>query len=288
MARPNHHWVFDHFPPETRTERAGHQIGYLGETFPGRYVEGCQIFDVDRVISLGCPEVDCEYFELTDLLEAALDAKQTFTFLEAGAGFGRWSARAAMAAKHIGAQAHIVMIEGDPTHAKWAREMMVLNQVENFSLIEAALSASSGKDTFIVRGPGYENPAAWYGQSLGRSTGLAPCSLAANGWDGIEVETVTLADAIGERPRIDLIDFDIQGAEGEVIAASINILNERVRRLCIETHSPEIERDLRAMLANAGWTPLRDLPLNATTLTPFGSVTMPGGGLQSWINPRLY
>jgi FkbM family methyltransferase len=277
---PGHHWVFDHFPPWPHFQRARHQTGYLGETFPGRFVKGAQVYDVARRLPPDYPWVESEYYELTDLLEAALDAGDTFTFIEAGAGFGRWSARAAIAARRLSKTPHVVMIEGDPVHARWAHEMMELNGIDEFRLIEAAVAGKRGKAPFLVDVPeGFfrpgerTTPAEWYGQSLASSAGLARCD-ANSDWRVIEVDTVTLADVLADLDHVDLIDFDIQGAEGEVIAGSLDLLTRRVRRLCIETH--------------AGWMLLRELALNATTATSFGAISMPSGGLQSWVNPRLY
>lgn len=309
-ARPDHHWAFDYFPPQLWPEKAGHQTGWLGETFPGRFVEWAQVQDFDRLIPPYYPPVGSEYYELTDLLEAIVDAKETFTFVEAGAGFGRWSACAALAARGIGiADPQVIMIEGDPVHVRWAREMMALNGIGNFRLVGGALAAEEGKDLFVIDVPEgmfkegqRTNPAGWYGQSIAGLSGLNPSAfveqcdatyeghpvLIGGDWRAIEIDTVTLADVITDVEHVDLIDMDIQGAEGVVIAASIDLLTRRVRRLCIETHSADVERDLRRILGGAGWVLLRDLPLNATTETPFGAIAMPNGGLQSWINPRRY
>jgi FkbM family methyltransferase len=309
-SAPEHHWVFDHFSPRSHLERAGHQTGYLGETFPGRFVQGARVADADWLLAPAFPVIEAEYYQLTDLLEAALDAKGVFTFIEAGAGYGRWSARAALAARRIGKAAHVVMIEGDPVHAQWAREMMALNRVDDFDVIEAALGAEHGKALFIIdvpegffRAEARTSPAEWYGQSLVASTGFRTSSFAVQGddvryggqpvhaagdWHAIEVETVTLAAVLADLGHVDLIDFDVQGAEGAVIAASLPLLNEKVRRLHIETHSVDIERGLRRLLPDAGWICLRDLPLSSTMQTPFGQIAMAGGGLQSWINPLLY
>src|SRR5215831_15955410 len=92
IIRRDHHWVFDYFAPQPWPEKAGHQTGWFGETFPGRFVEWVQVHDFDRLIPPYYPSVGSEYYEITDLLEAVIDAKATFTFVEAGAGFGRWSA----------------------------------------------------------------------------------------------------------------------------------------------------------------------------------------------------
>jgi len=170
--------VFDYFPP---LPNCRYPTGYLGETFPVRFVEGATTSDVDRLIPGSHPPIESEYYELTDLFEAGLDAGRSFTFVEAGAGYGRWSARAALAAHRIGLEAHIVMIEGDPVHARWAREMMALKGIENFAVVEAAPAAERGKEFYVVAAPGFTEPAAWYGQSLARPVGLSLGAFAPRG-----------------------------------------------------------------------------------------------------------
>jgi hypothetical protein len=60
-------------------------------------------------------------------------------------------------------------------------------------------------------------------------------------WEGIKIKTKPLASIICDRPLIDLIDMDIQGVECEVVASSVDVLTERVRRVYVETHSTEVE-----------------------------------------------
>jgi hypothetical protein len=48
------------------------------------------------------PPFDYEYFEWVDLLQAVKEAENTFTIVEVGAGYGRWSSRAALAARQLG------------------------------------------------------------------------------------------------------------------------------------------------------------------------------------------
>jgi hypothetical protein len=45
--------------------------------------------------------------------------------------------------------------------------------------------------------------------------------------------------------------MDIQGAEGEVVVSSVDLLTERARRFYVETHSAEVERAIRETLDRA-------------------------------------
>src|SRR5436190_9555453 len=96
---PSQHWVFDYFPPRSIPVPAQHQSDYVGTLTPAHFLEGCSVKDVDSEQRAIYPRLDQEYFEWTDLLEAVLDADKSFTMVELGAGFGRWSARGALAAR---------------------------------------------------------------------------------------------------------------------------------------------------------------------------------------------
>jgi FkbM family methyltransferase len=274
----------------------------------GRYLEGYPVKDVDSEQPAAFPQLDYEYFEWTDLLEAVFDADESFTMVELGAGFGRWSARGAFAARRRGIEdIRLTMVEGDPVHEEWLHDHMRLNNVDGYKLVAGAVAAKSETALFIFdvpegffNHPGRTNPAAWYGQSLARSASLGDPQptreiykgrkvwMVGGDWKAIEVPTFSLEEILAGQQRIDLIDMDIQGAEGEIIPTFAGLLTDRVRRMCIETHSPEVEAKIRGTLTNAGWLCLRDYPQYTVATTPFGPISFGGGGLQSWINPRLY
>jgi hypothetical protein len=83
-----------------------------------------------------------------------------------------------------------------------------------------------------------------------------------------------------------MIDMDIQGAEFYVVAAAIDVLNSRVRRMHIETHGQGIEDNLRPLLAGQGWECLNDYTCYSGSDTRYGRIEFVGG-VQTWVNPRL-
>jgi FkbM family methyltransferase len=182
-----------------------------------------------------------------------------------------------------------------------------LNGITNYAVFAGAVAARTETALFVVDvpdgffgRPGRSNPAAWYGQTLARSAYLGDAKptfekykgrnvwKVGRDWKAIEILTFSLSDILVGLDCVDLIDMDIQGAEDEVIAGAIDLLTARVRRLFIETHSQEVEQQIRASLRAGRWRCLRDYPLQTTTQTPFGPINSSGGGLQSWINPQLY
>jgi len=84
---------------------------------------------------------------------------------------------------------------------------------------------------------------------------------------------------------VDLIDMDIQGQELVVLEAAKNVLQRKVRRVHIGTHSTEIEDGLRDLFLSLEWQCVHDYGIGATRETPFGEIDFQDG-VQGWINPR--
>jgi hypothetical protein len=80
--------------------------------------------------------------------------------------------------------------------------------------------------------------------------------------------------------------MDIQGHELAIVSAGIALLNDKVKRVHIGTHSAEIEHGLRELLRAQGWSCLFDYAGGGTSETPWGAFHFQDG-VQSWENPRL-
>ena len=248
------------------------------------------------------PSFDEEYFEWVDILEAVDEAVDAFVMIELGAGFGRWCVRAATAARRkLNCQFHFAAVEPEPDHFRWISEHFRDNDIDprQHDLIWAAVGAQSGFVPFWVGAAD-----GWYGQAISDEPPPPPPDLSARRrlkarsilgrppadstkdravtW----VPCVTLADVLAPYPKVDLIDVDIQGAEYEVLASAIRLLNERVRRLHIGTHSPEIEQQLRQLFSANRWENLNDYPCQSSATTPYGTILF-GDGVQTWLNPAL-
>lgn len=248
------------------------------------------------------PDVGEAFFEFKSILEAAKAAGPRFTFVELGAGFGRWSCVAALAARRLAKDYRLHMAEVEPQHLEWIPDHMSDNDISpaKYTVFPFAVG-ETGTIPFYVEGPstlGAANARDWYGQSAvhaeyrdqlteveGSYFGR-PMKALSNGFYSIDVESRPLIDMIGGIEFIDLIDMDIQGAEVDVIPASIEFLNARVRRMHIETHSAEIEARLRALLVDQGWSIIHDFPQATKNVpTPFGRADFVGG-LIDCLNPR--
>jgi FkbM family methyltransferase len=300
------HVVFSQFEACNVTAPDGLFVDWLGERIPGALVEA-HLFG-ERSASGGdrtnmCrprgyfPPFNEEYFEWIDLLESALQASGVFTFLELGAGYGRWSVRAACAARQLGKRYQLGLAEAAPKHVSEIHEVMAINGVSrsDYTIFECAVAKERGEGVFVVEWP-TGNPPVWYGQALTRNSMSGaviagehkgvPLWRMSDGWGVIKIEQRPLSGIIAGYSRIDLADFDLQGMEAEAIDEALSMLTDRVRRLHIGTHSHEIEARLREMLSGAGWTCARDYPCLQENDTPFGRIPFVDG-VQTWINEPL-
>ena len=261
----DHHPIFSHFD---RSE-------FISDSFLGTVSRRCFTSEAmrEKVTAcdpLGLPAFNEEYFEWIDLLESikAWKPGSLYTFMELGAGYGRWSVRAAFARP----LARIIAVEAEPTHYVWMKQNFEDNglQGDRFKTIQAAVSDTPGLCGFLAG-----RPAEWYGQRI-----------AEPGEDGRITPCVTLAELLKLVTLVDLIDMDIQGAEVRVIKAGIEELNSKVKRLHIATHDPETEVNLRRAFHQEGWRMAWDFSGGGTNATPFGLIEFQDG-VQSWVNKRF-
>ena len=250
---------------------------------------------------------DEEYFEWVDLLESVVAASGTYTMIDLGAGYGRWSVRAAYAVKQYNPQlrCRLIAVEAG-THEFTAGCGGIFRITASASLkhelIHAAVCEQPGKVYFYIGGPRGGPfdlpPSAWYGQALtkdyefrskakrdGKYAGFK-VYLHESGWRSIRVPSISLRTILKKLDRVDLIDLDIEGQELVTLTAAVAGLDAKVKRLHIGTHSAEIEAGLRQLLSDHGWRCLADYPLLQTSETPWGVISF-GNGVQSWVNPRL-
>lgn len=293
---PRYHPVFALLTPYSGEPAPGFVIDFLGIKTRCEFLGGA----VASAMPGAPDEPNEEYFEWIDLLESIMAAKEQFTMMELGAGYGRWSIRAAAAVRQLRRLPfHLVAVEGEPRHYQWLQQHMVNNHIppDACTLINGVVSDHRNDVLFYVGSPsGDSNEAAsWYGQAIikgyeapdksrsGDYEGQEVVTLK-SGWKSIRTRSHLLTDILPDTDRIDLIDLDVQGEELKVIAAAIETLDRRVVRLHIGTHAHDIEVGLRQLLRQHGWTCKADYPCAQTNQTPWGPVQFVDG-VQSWVNP---
>lgn len=290
------HPVFSDFRGWSGQAPEGLSVHWIGDKTPARFYG--QPWQPHARSGVEYPPFDEEYFEWIDVLEGARDARGTFVFLELGAGYGRWSARAACAARQLGKSFRLGMAEAAPRHITQLLEVMEVNGINPslFDVYKSAITARHETINFVVGWPGGKEPPSWYGQAItsnsmqgaeliGEHDGF-PLWRMLDDWKVIKIPAMPLSEVIKNYQVVDVADFDLQGAEADAIEESLDLLGERVRRLHIGTHGHDIEARLREMLQARGWLCLRDYPCHGESDTPYGRIAFVDG-VQSWINPKL-
>jgi FkbM family methyltransferase len=268
QSKHTHHEVFSRYQRWSGVVPAGFEVDFHGARSRTAFFRMMQPHPQDRDESPTYPPFDEEYFEWIDLLEAVALARGRFTMMELGAGFGRWIARGAAAARQRELPCHLVAVEAEPTHFEWMIQNLQDNGVgpEDCRLVCAAVTGKDGKVGFQTG-----DAATSYGQSIGGTT---------------EVEAVSLATLLGPLDTVDLIDLDVQGAELEVLTEAVEPLKHKVKRVHVETHSGGLHADIHRLFRRLGWKPHFLYEGNTVDWTPWGRINFQGG-TQSWLNPRL-
>jgi FkbM family methyltransferase len=285
---PQEHPLLRDIKPWSGRARAGFDVNFLGQATDVRFVAGWDTPDrlIDRDAWPPFYPANEETFELLLMLEAIRDAGDHFTMYELGAGYGRWMVAAACAARAIrpSLALRFVGVEAQPDHFRWMQQHFRDNDLDpsQHRLIEAAI-VGDARQVYLVDDP--NSSTYWYGQfatSNPTETG-APCGFE-NG-RARRVKTLSLSKLLAAEKFVDLLDMDIQGAETEVVPASMASLTACVKRLFVETHSDRAYEVCTKAFSAAGWT-LRDNFERGDHDTAFGRISF-DDGVQTWINRHL-
>src|SRR4051794_17567633 len=144
--------IFSRFPCWEGEVLPGWSVNFLGvKTRDDFFLEHPSLREPTSV-QTAYPPLDEEYMEWIDLLEAVVEANERFTMVELGAGWGRWLANGAAAARQLGTEVRLVAVEAEPTHFEWLRLHLETNGVdaETATLHRAAVAAEDGTVGFRV------------------------------------------------------------------------------------------------------------------------------------------
>jgi FkbM family methyltransferase len=299
-----HHPSIRAITPATVLAHPAFEVDFLGtrtrRAFSGGRPQTVDLAEGPRPVTPPYPSFDEEYFEWIDVLESVEEASDHYVIVEIGAGYGRWSMRAASAVRRKpGCRFHCVAVEAEPDHFRYLLEHFRDNGVDPSSheVTWAAVSRSPGFVPFRIGSAG-----EWYGQRIApdppvpmpdvrerrrlkaRSVLARPPLVTGADSTVMWVPCVTLAEVLASHARIDLLDIDVQRAELDVLEPAMDRLDERVRRIHIGTHTPRLERRLRELFRAHGWTSIHDYPCHRPSVTPYGEVTF-ADGVQTWLNP---
>ena len=225
-----------------------------------------------------------EYFALLHAMDRA--EPDAFSIVELGASFGPWTCAAAVEARHRGVERiRLTAVEASHLHFERIQYHLAVNGVSaanaELNLVHGAIATEAGTLYF----PKVD--------SLNDNGGQAVETARDRDYIGREIEheavTAYTLDQVLPEGVTDLLHIDIQGTEGRLLAANIDLIDGRVRTMFIGTHSRRIEGELLDLLHGHGWVLLRERPCQfgyrAEIADTVGWTTRDGG--QVWANPRL-
>ena len=214
--------------------------------------------------------------EISALLRSVAEARDEFAIMELGAGWGPWISLGGHLARGRGLPIKLMGVEGSSEHVSYMQTHLSDNQFvpSQFEVLHAAVGTFDG----IARFPKLVDPASTWGAEAEFDSDSAPVS---------EMEEVPCASLITLLKRMPILDFlhsDIQGAEADVFTAAIELVNLRVRRVCIGTHGRFVEGQLLKLFASHGWSLESEEP--CTVVQDGRKVANIADGVQVWRNQR--
>lgn len=267
-----------------RQPRAGHNVNFLGvavpiEVFPFLANTGGTLDQIPIPANY-----HADMAEWAAALRPVELARDTFTMIELGCGWGCWMVNTGVVAKRRGLAIELIGVEGDPLHVDLCHRTMAANGIGTgeYHVVRGVAAASSGIALFPRRREGEDN---WGFEPIFGATEQQRDDLVANGsYESLEM--IALADVIGDRPFIDLLHIDIQGGEGPLVREAAELLTDKVGYILIGTHSRMLEGGLMTALFDRGWRMEIERP--AIFSLENGLPTIRVDGVQGWTNPRFH
>lgn len=133
----------------------------------------------------------------------------------------------------VGAAGRVFAFEPLPRNLTYLRRHLRLNNVQNVTVIEAAVLDHAGVASIAEGPPG----------SVGSMAHIAP-----GGNQQVRAVTVDELVATGQAPRPDYIKIDIEGAEGRALAGARSTLDRHHPTMFVATHGPKVHEECRRVL----------------------------------------
>lgn len=209
-------------------------------------------------------------------------ARNTFTMIELGCGWGCWMNNTGVAAKKKGLSVNLIGVEGDPGHVAFATEALTANGFRpgEYTIHHGIAASTAGKALFPLQ----EHSGASWGLEPLFDVSDADSEALLKGGKYMSLQQHVLNDIARDLERVDLLHVDIQGGEQTLIPSAMPFLCEKVAYLFIGTHSRQIEGLMMDCLLKAGWILEIERPAIISAGARPGIVV---DGVQGWRNPRL-
>ena len=178
-------------------------------------------------------------------------ARDRFTVIELGCGWGCWMNNTGVAARRAGLEVLLAGIEGDPGHLDLARDICAVNgfDLAQVTLHHGIAAGRSGTALF----PRQEPAGGGWGSEPILSASDEECRAALGTGSHVALPMIPLAELAAPFARVDLLHVDIQGGEATLVSECLQTLNEKVAYLVVGTHSRQIEGSLFGTLLRSGW-----------------------------------
>lgn len=272
-----------HAVPHVRA-RPGYLVNFLGVAVDPKFAPESLAGREGQVEGLPTPATwHADIAEWGAALRSVELARDTFTAIELGCGWGCWLNNTGAAARRAGLRAHLIGVEGDEGHIAFAHEAFATNGFSpgQYELHRGVAAAVSGIALF----PRQAQAGAHWGLEpiFGASEEQRREAVQSGRYDALPM--VPLSELAARHNRIDLLHVDIQGGEAALVAGCVETLNAKVAYLVIGTHSRQIEGRLIEVLLGAGWEMEVERP--ALLAINSGTPVVRADGVQGWRNPRL-
>jgi FkbM family methyltransferase len=222
--------------------------------------------------------------EWAGVLQSVLDARGRFACAELGAGYGPFVVGAALAARGRGiGDINLVAVEGAQTHIDFMREHFTDNSLnaDDHHILCGVVGTYDGAAVFPrLSDPSTEWGAEAFFGGAASGSGRTP-QMTIDAFE--DVPCYSLATILAEQPYFDVVHFDIQGSECDVIEQGISTLRGKVRRIVVGTHGRDLEHRLAHFMDGQGWTLEMDKACSYQQQPPHG-LTLLQDGVQVWRN----
>jgi FkbM family methyltransferase len=267
------------------------RLSYFGiESHPAEHALGAIPFPDDAL--------HAEAIEYLAVIYALERAKDSFTIVELGAGYGPWLVFGAKAAlRHGIRKICLLAVEADLQrhtllHTNLADNGLPLpdevsagaaddqDSYVDVRCIHGAISDIVGKVSF-----GSQSVFDWGASPIedGSSKDYRGITV-----DAQEIDTYTIDSVLIDLESVDFMHMDIQGFELRSIRASLDALQRKVKVLLVATHSRALEGGIIDLLHDNGWKLLYEKPCK---FRPGSDIDLSAltylDGTQVWINTRF-
>ena len=239
------------FEDPQRRPSLGHRVNFLGvKTRPSVYFPTLGL--AEEVEPLPIPgNWHADMAEFGAALRAVELARDQFTMIELGCGWGCWMNITGVAARRMGKHPYLIGIEGDQGHIEFAEECLGINGFckDQYALHYGIAAAKSGTALFPLQ---KQSGVAWGLEPIFGATDEQRATMVASG-KFAAVPMIGIDELIADR-HVDLLHIDIQGGERALVKESLPLLTERVAYMVIGTHSRAIDGDIVETMESSDWT----------------------------------